>query len=71
MKVYKGGYCQKRTWTFEKAVQIARGMEAAQKSSQEVEVSEVPVQKIQDYGSSPAQQLGVGVLALWENGASI
>ena len=33
---------------FEKAVQIARGMEAAQKSSQEVKVSEVPVQKVQD-----------------------
>ena len=41
---------------FEKAVQIARGMEAAQKSSQEVKVSEVPVQKIQEYGYSPAQR---------------
>ncbi|KAL5502089.1 hypothetical protein EMCRGX_G008807, partial [Ephydatia muelleri] len=41
---------------FEKAVQIARGMEAAQESSQEVKVSEVPVQKVQDYGSSPAQR---------------
>ena len=41
---------------FEMAVQIARGMEAAQKSSQELKVSEVPVQKVQDYGSSPAQR---------------
>ena len=40
---------------FEKAVQIAGGMEAAQKSSQEVKVSEVPVQKVQEYGNSPAQ----------------
>ena len=40
---------------FEKAVQIARGMEAAQKSSQVVKVSEGQVQKVQDYGSSRAQ----------------
>ena len=41
---------------FEKAVQIAQGMEAAQKSSQDVKVSEVPVQKVKDYGCSPAQR---------------
>ena len=40
---------------FEKAVQIARGIEAAQKSSQVVKVSEGQVQKVQDYGSSRAQ----------------
>ena len=40
---------------FEKAVQIARGMEAAQKSSQVVKISEGQVQKVQDYGSSRAQ----------------
>ena len=40
---------------FEKAVQIARGMEAAQKSSQVVKVSERLVQKVQDHDSSRAQ----------------
>ena len=36
-------------------LQIARGMEAAQKSSQVVKVPEGLVQKVQYHGSNPAQ----------------